>query len=214
MKKISPLLFIYLILCSSNAVAQFVPPAFPNVVPPSGSGYSLAKWRAGYFYYNKDGKKTEGLLTLVVNDFDKKIKGAWAVMYKQSKRGEKTKYTTQDICCFVIKEDSFAVIKNITARVDDGLITPPTYAMDFAKVVETGKINLYEYSGEWVIEKDGGQAEYLTQLHFDVQMAKYIADYPVLLHKLQSHQLEYTNAKDDTRAIIKYYNEYARVNLK
>ncbi|HZY78305.1 MAG TPA: hypothetical protein VFE50_02195 [Cyclobacteriaceae bacterium] len=152
-------------------------------------------------------------MKLVVNDFDKKIKGAWAVMYKQSKRGEKIKYTTQDICCFVINGDSFAVIKNIPAWGDDGLIAPPTYAMDFAKVVETGKINLYKYSGDWVVEKDG-QSDLLTQLHFNVQMAKYLEDYPALLHRLQSNQLEYTKDKDDTQAIVKYYNEYARINLK
>lgn len=66
---------------------------------------------------------------------------------------------------------------------------------------------------DWVIEKDG-QFEMLRPMLFKEQMAKYIADYPELLDRVNKIQLEYSLDRDDTEAIIRFYNDRARMVLK
>jgi len=183
---------------------------------------AFAQFRAGY-YYTKAGVKKEGLLRMNIGRgiFDDKSDGGRSLSYKASKNADKELFTTNDICCFVIEGDSFAIIQNVKPK---GLLTP-TYPQDFVRVVETGKINLYRYSSivsngqysytqhEWFVEKDGKQ-EKLTQLHFEEQLAEYIGDYPALFERVKRNQLTYSNAKDDTQAIIKFYNDRAKMSPK
>lgn len=178
------------------------------------------KYTPGY-YYTKSGEKVDGLLrfNFIAGIVDDKSDGKCSVSFKKSKKDDKTVLTTRDICCFVIKGDSFAIIKDIEPKA--GLFNS-TYPQDFAKVIEVGKINLYKYYSfisngqfsytleEWIVERDGKQ-EKLTQLHFEDQMAEFVGDYPALLERVKRNQLTYSNAKDDTRAIIKFYNEWAKM---
>jgi len=163
-------------------------------------------------YYTKDGVKRSGLLRFNYggNLFTDKSDGDCSLTFKTDKKAKKEKFTTNDICCFVIKKDSFAIIKNFK------LNAFAKYPQDFAKVIEMGKISLYMYYAtvnqgqfgvvtvtDWVIEKDGTTTK-LTRKQFRELMPDYLQDYPELLAKFQSKELKY----DDAPHIIKEYNLY------
>jgi hypothetical protein len=174
---------------------------------------AFGQFKEGH-YYEKDGRKVTGLLRFNYggNAFTDKLDGDCSVTYREDKRGEKVKLTTNDICCFVIEKDSFAVIKNFR------LNAFVTYPQDFAKVIQSGKINLYMYYStvqqgqyglstvtDWVIEKDG-KADKLTRKRFRELLPTYLSDYPELMNKIDNDVLNY----NDSEKIIKMYNEFMR----
>ena len=183
--------FILLTLLQFNAVGQF---------------------KDGH-YYKKDGTKISGLIKFNYggNAFTEKSDGDCSISFKPDKKGNKVNLTTNDICCFVIEKDSFAIIRNFR------LNAFVTYPQDFAKVIESGKINLYLYystvqsrSGQfvvvstvtdWVVEKDG-KADKLTKKKFKELIPTYLNDYPELLDKINNDQLNY----EDSEKIVKMYN--------
>lgn len=167
-------------------------------------------------YYKTDGTKVTGLLRFNYggNLFTDKSDGDCSVTYRNDKGGKKIKLTTKDICCFVIEQDSFAIIQNFRLNAFS------TYPQDFAKVIQSGKINLYLYYStvqqgqygvstvtDWVIEKDG-QVDKLTRKIFRELLPTYLSDYPELLSQINNEQLKY----DDSERIIKMYNEFMKTN--
>lgn len=178
----------------------------------------IAQFKSGH-YYTKDGTKVTGLLrfnygsTLLAS----KAYGDCSVIFKTEKKGKKIEFKTNEICCFVIENDSFAIIKNFKPG---KLIT---YPQDFAKVLQSGRINLYHYytmvgSGNqygatantvktWIIEKDG-KADKLTLNKFYELMPLYLADFPILLEKVNTMQLNYYDAEQ----VIKMYNDFWKNN--
>lgn len=175
---------------------------------------SIGQFKVGY-YYKKDGTKVAGMLRFNYggNALTEKSDGDCSVSYKTDKGGKKVKLTTNDICCFVIEKDSFAIIKNFR------LNAFVSYPQDFAKVIASGKINLYLYYStvqqgyavstvtDWVIEKDG-KADKLTRKRFRELLPTYLNDYPKLLNQIENDQLNY----NDAEKIIKMYNEYMENN--
>ena len=175
---------------------------------------AVGQFKPGH-YYKKDGSKVVGLIKFHFggNAFTDKSDGDCSISFKENKDGKKIKLTTSDICCFVIEQDSFSIIKNFR------LNAFVTYPQDFAKVLESGKINLLLYYStvdtggqystisttvtDWVIEKDG-KADKLTKKKFKELMPLYIEDYPELLDKINNDQLNY----GDSEKIIKMYNEH------
>ncbi len=174
---------------------------------------AVGQFKQGH-YYEKDGTKVTGLIKFKYggNVFTDKSDGDCSIIFKTGKRGKKVKLTTNDICCFVIEKDSFSIIKNFRLN---ALVS---YPQDFAKVLETGKINLYlyystvqsggQYGGGsstvtcWVIEKEG-KADKLTKKKFKELLPTYLSDYPKLLDKIENDQLGY----NDTENIIRMYND-------
>jgi hypothetical protein len=179
---------------------------------------ATAQFKEGY-YYGKDGTKVSGLINLNCggNAFTDKSDGDCSIVFKRDKKGERLKLTTNDICCFVINADSFAIVKNFK------LNAFVTYPQDFAKVIGAGRINLFlyystvtsagQYGGttrtvtDWIIEKDG-QADKLTRKRFKELMPEYLADFPELLDKVTTKKLSY----DDTEKIVEMYNTYMRTD--
>lgn len=178
---------------------------------------AAGQFKSGH-YYKKDGTKISGLIKFNYggNVFTDKSDGDCSISFKSDKKGKKAKLTTNDICCFVIEKDSFAIIKNFRLN---ALVT---YPQDFAKVLESGKINLYlyystvqsgggQYGGvvstvtDWVVEKDG-KADKLTKKKFKELIPTYLNDYPELLDKIKNDQLNY----EDSEKIIKMYNDHWR----
>src|SRR5437879_4286581 len=108
--------FFFLLLLSTSAYSQF---------------------KEGH-YYTKDGKRIDGLLDFRFggNLFTNKSDGDCSLAFKADKKSKKQRFTTNDICCFVIEKDSFAIIRNFRLN---GFVS---YPQDFAKVIEHGKINL------------------------------------------------------------------------
>lgn len=159
-------------------------------------------------YYTKSGDKVEGLL------FYNPKSGY--VEYRKSKNDKTIVLRPDEICCFVIKTDSFATI-NIQQR----KVLKLEVEKEFVRVAEAGKINLFKYyreyqngiSDDWILEQGGG-LERVDEMHFQEQMQRYIGDYPALMNRIKNGQLDYRRAKDDTQAIIKFYNDYARMTSK
>ncbi|MGF1636393.1 MAG: hypothetical protein ACFCUU_04920 [Cyclobacteriaceae bacterium] len=175
---------------------------------PNGS------FKEGY-YFKKDGTKVVGLIKFHYGGsvFTSKSDGDCSISFKTDNKAKKVKLTTNDICCFVVEKDSFAIIRNFRLN---ALVT---YPQDFAKVIESGRINLYLYyssvqqggyggsvtATDWVIEKNG-IADKLTKKKFKELIPSYLSDYPELLDKIEDNQLGYK----DTEMIVKMYNEYMR----
>jgi hypothetical protein len=165
-------------------------------------------------YYTSDGKKVNGLLHLSFrSDLAAKSDGNCDITFKTHDRGEKVKLTTKDIIGFVIERDSFAIVRNLP-------LNPfASDAVDFAEVLESGKIMLYNYynpaknmNGTLVsssiitvtfIEKDG-KLEKLYSRSFKTVLREFIADYPELAKKVDDKILRY----DHAREIIKIYNKH------
>jgi hypothetical protein len=177
----------------------------------SGQFYDLYPAVGEGWYYEKDGRKIPGLLNLSYgeNMFTDKSVGACKLIYRSEEGAKKEKYSTRDICCFVIGKDSFSIIKNFQLDLITG------YEQDFAQVLQSGKINLYLYYytamqsigglytvATWLIEKEG-KIEKLTKSTFKKLMTKYLSDYPELITKINNKILAY----DDTEEIIRIFNE-------
>jgi hypothetical protein len=178
--------------------------------------HAKAQFKYGY-YYDNEGAKVVGLLRFNYggNLFTDKSDGDCSVSYKPYDKGKKKTLTTSDISCFVIERDSFTTIRNFRLN---ALVT---YPKDFAKVLASGRINLYMYyavrqSGttayggastveEWIIEKNG-QLDKLTRKKFEELMPTYLSDYPDLLDQVNKNELKYR----DIEKIVKLYNGYIK----
>ncbi len=171
---------------------------------------ALAQFKEGYFY-TKDGAKVEGLLKFHYggNFLTDKSDGDCSISYKPTRDAKVTRFTTKYVCCFVIESDSFAIVKNF--RFSSFI----TYPVDFAQVIEPGKINLYRYYSnpqqqyavgpriDWGVERDGA-AERFSKKQFKKKMPLYLSDYPALAEKVKKKQLRYENLQQ----IVNMYNEH------
>lgn len=170
------------------------------------------EYKEGY-YYKLDGTKVSGLIRLNYGGdlFTDKSDGDCDITYKADKKGKKVKLTTNDICCFVIQNDSFAIIRNFKYN------SAALYPQDFAQVLLKGKINLYLYystikSGQYgpvetivsqVLEKDGKTVR-VREKKFKELIEDYVSDYPELYKMVQNEDLGF----NDTKKIVELYNAY------
>ena len=92
--------------------------------------------RTGY-YYNSDQEKIEGEIKLKGNYLGG---GSKLVMYLPN--GQKQKLSPEEIKSFVMGTDSFAVVKGFSAG------GASYFDADYALVLDTGKINLYEHESK------------------------------------------------------------------
>jgi hypothetical protein len=120
------LLFVGFIIHITSLIAQH-------------SGYNyyghLTSFQPGC-YYTHTGTKVEGLLKLDCSNFDYNI-GSNSILFKANQDDKKKHLTVVDVKAFVIGKDSFAIIKSFS-------VSSERYcARDFAKVIETGTLNLY-----------------------------------------------------------------------
>jgi hypothetical protein len=171
------------------------------------------QFKEGY-YFTKAGEKVSRLIKFRYggNLFTNKSDGDCDIQFKKAKGADKAKFTTNDICCFVIGKDSFAIVKNFFIN------SLAQYPQDFAQVIETGRINLYKYyakmqgaginSGSytveyWLLEKDN-EVEGIPQLYFKKTMRKYLSDYPSLVDQINNGKLKWS----DIPLIINMYNSH------
>ena len=94
----------------------------------------ISQGREKGYYYDKNNKKVEGEIKVKGNYLGG---GSKLVMYLPN--GQKQKLKPDLITSFVMGTDSFAVIKNFSA----GGVSH--FDSDYAIVLDTGKINLYEH---------------------------------------------------------------------
>jgi len=90
------------------------------------------------YCFTKEGKKIEGLIKFRRATFSLFGSKRSDILFKKDKDSSTTKFTTDDISSFVIGTDSFAIVYNIKINSIQG-----EYKEDFAKVVISGKMNLF-----------------------------------------------------------------------
>ena len=96
-----------------------------------------APFKPGY-YFDKDGKKIEGLIKFRRATFSAFGSKPSSILFEESEDARPVKLTANDIAAFVIGTDSFTIVYNIKVNSVEG-----EYSKDFAKVVTTGPMNLY-----------------------------------------------------------------------
>ena len=94
-------------------------------------------YKEGY-YYTKEGKKVEGLIKFRRASFGVFNSKESDILFKKGEDSASVKLTTKDISSFVTGDDSFAIVYNIKINSIQG-----EYKEDFAKVVITGRMNLF-----------------------------------------------------------------------
>jgi len=167
-------------------------------------------------YYTHNGEKVEGLLKYVIGGGNgRKTEGhnyIYFKKYKKIKKKDQIKLTTNEIKSFVIEQDSFAIVKNFS-------INSTYYQKDFARVLESGRINFYIHNTSMsthtpngmmkqtrsvqLIEKNG-RVDRLKLKSFKSLMPGYVSDCPELSEKVNSRKLWY----DKVRIIIQVYNQH------
>jgi hypothetical protein len=124
-------------------------------------GLTAASYKSGY-YYTKEGVKTEGLIEFHRATFSVFGSKKSHISFKENEDAKAVKLNADDIPCFVIGNDSFAIVYDIQINSISG-----KYAKDFAKVLLKGKMNLYMHmssssdgrsnyeNDRYVLSKDG-----------------------------------------------------------
>jgi hypothetical protein len=92
------------------------------------------------YYYTKEGKKVEGLIKFRRATFSLFGSKQSSILFKENKDSAPIKLTPDDISSFVIGNDSFTLVYNIKINSIQG-----EYAKDFAKVVVSGRMNLFTH---------------------------------------------------------------------
>jgi hypothetical protein len=87
-------------------------------------------------YWTKDGHKISGLLKFKPAG----MHGGTSKLIYYNEKGKKEKFGPDQLTAFVIEEDSFAVVNQFQKG------SNTSFPSDFALVVDTGKINLYQHS--------------------------------------------------------------------
>jgi hypothetical protein len=108
--------------------------------PAFSQTLNFDKYRPGY-YFDSAGNKVTGLLKFTYGSrfFESKKFGVCELLFKDEQGQKKQKFKSNEVRSFVIGNDSFSVVKNIYS---EGVMN---YPQDFARVLRSGKINLYEY---------------------------------------------------------------------
>ena len=96
-------------------------------------------------YYTTNGEKIEGLLSIQKSILSAIYYQPCVLKFKKDNDSKSMKLENPDISSFVINRDSFAIVQNFKMIYHFGMgVFWGTCHQDFAKVVEIGKINLYE----------------------------------------------------------------------
>ena len=123
----------------------------------------MEPFQKGY-YYSNDGKRTDGLIKFHRATFSVFGSKKSRIEFEETADSPSKKLTAEDISAFVIGNDSFAIVYNIKINSISG-----SYKRDFAKVIATGKVNLFLHmsssadgrssydNDRYVLSKDGKQ---------------------------------------------------------
>jgi len=122
---------------------------------------SLKSFQNGY-YYTREGTKISGLIEFHRATFSVFGSKKSNIRFKENEEAKLVKLTADDISSFVIGSDSFSIVYNIKINSASG-----EYARDFAKVIMTGRVNLFVHmsassdgrsdfeNDRYVLSKDG-----------------------------------------------------------
>lgn len=166
-------------------------------------------------YYDQNNNKYEGYINEKFMSFD----ASALFQFKDSLSAIKRKVKKHEVSSYVIEEDSFAIIKDI-------YIGPTVYVeSDFARVIESGKIGLYQLdvyipgvpgagggapvtyggnTGYLILVKDGNSYRMSKPKDFKKTLPELVADSPKVFNSL----LDKYNLEELRKLVINYNNEF------
>jgi hypothetical protein len=159
------------------ASAQFIPKFY------------CPDYKEGY-YYTKKKEKISGWLKFEFAARHDNSNGNTIVRFKADKQAKPIKLTTRDMLAFITEKDSFAIIENFRINALVGL------NKDFAKVVQTGALNLYTYYTT------------VNTNHNNVTFTN-VKTYWFLHHKYQLHKINKRSFKEHFPACIAVHTQLA-----
>jgi hypothetical protein len=92
------------------------------------------------YYYSKRGERVSGLIKIKPSNYTSFKKKKTRILFKSDIEDVAQEVTLADMQGFVVEQDSFAVVQNFKINHINGV-----FDEDFAKVVQTGKMNLYAH---------------------------------------------------------------------
>jgi len=179
-------------------------------------GYS--QYFPGYYYTNA-GEKIEGYIK----------NGPKYISFGLTKESKKRNIGGDEICCYVIGRDSFALVKNL------GMNSFGNFRGEFAQVVMKGKLILYiqyyvqeRYSGPVLMANGnmmpGGKVSHkvinyfiagkdgtiysVKRRNFSEVMTNLVSDNNALVQEIKSKRVKYS----DLLELVGRYNRWAEVN--
>ena len=181
----------------------FLSPFFLLDIPLLPDGF-----QEGY-YYADNGEKIEGFLKLKKSDYSSFKKKKTRILFKPTMESSPVSVSIEEMESFVIEEDSFATVKNIKVNHING-----NFEEDFAKVIETGKINLYQHQsrvsdGLFLYDKEHYVLskkckEFLGIYNLNKQreeISLFFEDQPELMNRFLDKEFD-----SDLQQLIKLYN--------
>lgn len=154
-------------------------------------------FESGY-YFSKTGEKVEGIIKLKKSDYSSFKKKTTRIVFKSDENSSSEIISVEDVQSFVVDQDSFTVVKNIKVNHINGV-----FEKDFAKVVKTGKLNLYQHQSRvsdglflynkehFVLSKDG--SDFLGIYNINKQreeISLLIADQPELMSRFLNKEFD------------------------
>lgn len=131
---------------------------FLNSYPPLDISYTKG------YYYGRDGARVQGLIKIKPSNYTSFKKKKTRILFKSDTYEVAHEVTLADMKGFVVEQDSFALVKNFKINHITGM-----FDEDFAKVLQTGKMNLYEHRSlivdtyifyqrdRYILSKDGNK---------------------------------------------------------
>lgn len=162
------------------------------------------------YYFSKTGEKIEGLIKLKKSDYSSFKKKFTRIIFKSSESSTTQSFSIEDIKSFVVAQDSFAIVKDIKVNHLNG-----KFEKDFAKVIETGDLNLYQHQSRvsdgsffydkehFVLSKD--EETYLGIWNLNKQreeISLLISEKPELMQRFLSKEFD-----DNIPQLVALYNQ-------
>jgi len=174
-----------------------------------GQFKSYGIFKSGY-YIDSSGNHISGLLKYNIgyDRFADHKYGDSRLIYKATIDADKIKFNSGLIMGFVINDDSFTVINNVH-------VFGSVYPKEFAQVLETGTIELFEYASVggngtsfndvrvFILKKGPGQWEVIKKNFMEI-MESCISDDAELMSLVKNKVLKYK----DLREIVHRYNVF------
>lgn len=161
------------------------------------------------YYYTYNGEKVEGLLKLKKSDYTSFKKKNTRILFEANEAASFQRLSIEDIKSFVIAQDTFAIVQDIKVNYLNG-----EFEKDFAKVIYTGIINLYEHQclesdGEFIYKKEHYVLSKDDKIFFGIwninkqreEISLLFSDSPDLIHRILNKEFD-----EDIPKLVALYN--------
>jgi len=163
-------------------------------------------------YYTTHGEKIEGLISLQRTRLSAIYFKPCLLKFKKDIDSKPIKLENSNISSFVMNNDSFAIVQNFRVTYHMGFLKGIFWGkchQDFAKVVQQGKINLFELSCEVFLGQYGYQDYSYFVLSKDNQNFR---TFDLKMDKEKEALIDYFSNQEDLKEII-LKTPYKEINI-